>query len=318
MGRRQKFRRAWSLALCLSLGTAPPLVPIARATPDVDAATERYKAGLSLMKSGDHVGAAEAFAEAFDLVPTSQREVRAGVLFDLVQARRKAATGDDETPVSSSRHLCGARAKLTMYLGDITQQYGEKAAKFRDTRKAKKLLKTVEQEIVDAGEIIPEACATLDEQQAPTPDSTDPQDASQAPQSTEVEENSKTAPTKPGRPLVIAGAATLGSSSIFWGMLIGGLAIGNRADSDGNLYVDAGISAGAPVSQTDPTLLEIEARGRRGNRLAIAGGVLATAISATGAALLIIGLRRNGRSKQVAWVPVWGTKQVGVGLAGRF
>lgn len=323
MGQQHKTRCVWIFATCICLGLSPINVSAdGRVKPDVDAATARYKEGLELMADKDYLGAAEAFSDAFDLVPTSQREVRAGVLFDLVQAQRKAASGDGEAPESSSRHLCDAREKLNLYLADITQQYGDKSEKFRDTRKAKKLLTTVEQEIVDAGVVIPEACATLDEEpQVPKPDGADEgSETSPTPDETTQPgaKHPKPKPKTSDRALVISGAALLGSSGIFWGMLIGGLAVGNGADRDGNLYADAGISAGTPVSENDPALLDIEKRGLRGNRVAIAGGIIGTALAATGAALLVVGLRRRGRTKQVAWFPLMGPEQVGVGLAARF
>jgi len=297
--------------------------PALAVAPDVDEATKHYQAGLKLMKADDFEGAAEEFSTAFDLIPTAQREVRAGVLFDLVQAERRAAKGLEQDAVSSSRHLCGARSKLTTYLSDITQQYGEKADKFRDTRKAKKVLKAVEAEIVDAGEIIPEACTTLDE----GPQETNSEGPGAVSGEGPVDEQGDAVPREssdsksvkqPGKALLIAGAATLGTSGIFWGLMFGGMAIGNRADADGDVFVDASIAAGNPASASDPTLLEIEQRGKRGNRIAIAGGVVATALAGTGVALLVIGLKRRGQRKQVAFHPMFGREQVGVGLAGRF
>ncbi|MGB1013877.1 MAG: hypothetical protein ACPG4T_07075, partial [Nannocystaceae bacterium] len=309
------------VTLCVTLAWMCP-APARAVAPDVDEATKHYKAGLKRMRADDFVGAAEEFSIAFDLVPTAQRETRAGVLFDLVGAERRAAKGqgqDSESDaVSSSRHLCRARSKLTTYLSDITQQYGEKSDKFRDTRKAKKVLKAVEQEIVDVGEIIPEACASLDEDQEASTDAG----------SGEVDEQGNATPgragdsskpgKKPGQGLVIAGAATLGTSGVFWGLMFAGMTIGNRADADGDVIVDASIAAGNPISASDPTLLVIERRGKRGNNLAIAGGVVATALAATGIALLVVGLGRRGKRKQVAIHPSFGRTQVGVGLAGRF
>jgi hypothetical protein len=113
---------------------------------------------------------------------------------------------------------------------------------------------------------------------------------------------------KPGRGLVIGGAALLGGSSIGIGLLLGGVIGGLKAQTD---YNDAAVGS---TERTDASK-----RGNTMNALAITGGVLTPLLIGAGTALLIIGLRKNKAARRNAMlVPNVGPRFVGVGLTGRF
>ncbi len=75
------------------------------------------------------------------------------------------------------------------------------------------------------------------------------------------------------------------------------------------------------ISALEPTQLQERQdqfdRGRTGNTLAIAGGVVGGVFLATGVALLVVGKQRQSK-KQTALAPALGPGFAGLQLSGRF
>ena len=93
--------------------------------------------------------------------------------------------------------------------------------------------------------------------------------------------------TLPGDHMVRAGVGVLVAGIASYGLLGAGLAIGSSAEQD----------ITSQQQQADlQTRRDLLARGRLGNRLAIAGGVLAALSMGVGIPLVIIGRRRHERA----------------------
>ena len=90
-------------------------------------------------------------------------------------------------------------------------------------------------------------------------------------------------------------------------MMGAGLAIGGKANDLGDIADD---DIDARRSQFD--------RGRTGNTLAIAGGVVGGVFAITGAVLVGIGAQRKAAARGTAWSPWIGPRGAGVGIRGRF
>ena len=113
---------------------------------------------------------------------------------------------------------------------------------------------------------------------------------------------------------MIAGGVTTGVGVIFVGLMASGLVRGKRAEQDG----DALVTMSPTLPKDDPLLQAIDRRGRGGNHLAIAGGVLGAAALGAGIALLVLGVRGGGPSSRVALSPSFGRRDLGLLLRWQF
>jgi hypothetical protein len=113
-----------------------------------------------------------------------------------------------------------------------------------------------------------------------------------------------------GDRMVQAGVGVVVSGLVGYGLMAVGLNVGNRAE--GELL---------PLTSREDieARREVLARGRLGNRLAIAGAVTAAVAMAVGIPLIVIGRRRHEASMPRATVIVGGMGPgVGLRLRGRF
>lgn len=296
-------RRALAVLLTMSLATSGTSAAAAPTPPDpaLEAVNKRYQEGRAERDAGDFVTAAESFMAAFTDIPPKSREIRASVLFDLVDARRNAfAEGD------GPGQICECERLLVEYLAEVKQLLGARAEKVPDTRKARKLLTEVRKQIAAVKAENPTLdCATTTVQRPvpePEPEPAPPPPAPVAPEPAPA--GPDPAQLRRARTLVIAGGVTTGVGGVFLGVMAGGLAIGQKAEHDGSTRTTMALAGGAPLSEDDPELQSIVRRGKTGNQLAIAGGVIATVFVAAGVAMLVLGLRaRKGRPARVALVP---------------
>lgn len=303
--------RALAVLLGLTLATPATAARAAPRDPALEAATRRYQEGISERDAGDFVTAAESFTAALRDLPPTAREIRAAVLFDLVDARRNAfAEGEGPGQICESERLLGD------YLAEVKQSLGARADKLPDTRKARKLLADVRKQLAAYKVEHPDLDCARTTVERPTPE---PEPEPAPPPAPAVAPEPAPPPPDTTRPrraraLVIAGSVTTGVGGLFLGVMAGGLAIGRGAERDGDAWTQKAIkNQNAPLSADDPALQSLVRRGQMGNKLAIAGGVLATVLVATGVGLLVLGLRgKPNRPPRAALAPT------GPGLTLRF
>ncbi len=310
--------RLVAVLVAMSLGT--PTASAAPSKPDpagpsanLEAATRTYEEGIAERDAGNFVAAAESFTAAYRGIPMQERGIRASVLFDLIDARRNAFA-EGEGP----GQLCECERVLVAYLDEIKQGFGSKAEKFPDTRKAKKLLAELRKQIDDLRAENPTLdCATtpLEKPAAPEPIAPEPAPTPEpAPKPDPGPSPTDAADARRARTLTIAGAVTTGVGGLFLGMMTAGLVVGRNAEKDGEARTQAAIAAGTPLSESDPALQSLVSRGKLGNGLAIAGGVLATVAVATGVSLLVLGLRARKSPPRAAIAPALGPGYTGAAL----
>lgn len=293
-------------ALVAALAVAP--LP-GRAAPS-EAPRREYELGIVERDAGNFVAAADHFDQAYRTLPAEEIEVRAAVLFDLVDARRNAFAEGEGPP-----QICEAERLLVAYLDEVKRAFGAKGDRRPDTRKAKKLLATVKQ---DLGVLRREApaldCAReVIERPGPQPDP-DPTTGPEPGPAVEAVPKDTQKDLR-ARRLIVAGAATTGAGGLFLIMMAAGLGVGAGAEREGAARVSAALSAGMPLSESDPELQAIVRRGHVGNGVAIAGGVVAGASIAAGVVMLVLGKKRSA-APRAALAP--GPGLLGGGLALNF
>jgi hypothetical protein len=283
------LRLGVSAALMLASLTPTPARAEQPAVPKE--AEDHYDRGVREREAGRHAVAAQEFAAAYEGMPPGLKELRASILFDLVDAHRSAfaAGGRVRGREHPAAHLCAAEAALGEFRGAAEQSRKPRAKKSTDELKADELLTAVKSDLAAARSDTPDLdCATVEYPKGgpDEPPQTTPDPATDKP----------AARPKPIMPLVIAGSVTAAVGLAMFGLMTVGLIRGNRADADGNALVDLYPTR----DKLDADLQEIDRRGRVGNRMAIAGGVLGGLCLGTGVALLVFGLRGKPGSRVAA------------------
>ncbi|HEY0135331.1 MAG TPA: hypothetical protein VGB85_14705, partial [Nannocystis sp.] len=267
---------------------------------------EHYDRGARERDAGNFAVAASEFAAAYAGMPASQKELRVSVLFDLVDAQRQAygAGGRIHEREHPAAHLCAANETLTEFIDAAEKARKGKGKKSGDVVRAIELRSEVRSQLDAARQSAPNLdCATAEPPTAA---------AVEAPAEPPPATKPDRPPRKIDKPLVITGAALTGFGLIMVGLMAGGLVRGNRADAEGEALVDA-----SPTTpRDDEDLLAIDHRGKVGNRMAIAGGVLGALALGSGVALLVLGLR--GRPSRVAVAPAMGPRGGGLTLRWQF
>lgn len=309
--------RLAAVLVAMSLGTpTAAAAPASKQDPALAAATQKYEDGIGERDAGNFVAAADSFTAAYRDIPMQERGIRASVLFDLIDARRNAFA-EGEGP----GQLCECERVLVAYLDEIKQGFGSKGEKFPDTRKAKKLLAELRTQIDGVrGETPGLDCATTPLEK-PAPPEPEPAPApAPAPTIPSEPEPDPVDPAKArrARTFIIAGAVTTGVGGLFLGMMTAGLVVGRNAEKDGEARTQAAIAGGTPLSEDDPELQSLVRRGKLGNGLAIAGGVLASVAVATGVTLLVLGLRARKSAPRTAITPALAPGFAGASLVVRF
>jgi len=299
----------------MSLATPANAAPASDDT--LTAATATYNEGIAERDAGNFVAAAESFTAAYEAIPMKSREIRSAVLFDLVDARRQAfAVGEGPA------QICECERLLASYLEQVKQTFGSKADKFPDTRKAKKLRAEVRKLLATQLQETPGLdCATTTVTKPAEPEPLPEPEPPPPPEPTgpsEAELKAQAARDRRARTMVISGAVTMGLGGLFLGVMAGGLVVGRRAERDGVTATHEALAAGQPLCEDDPELRAIVGRGKLGNGLAIAGGVLATVAVAAGVSLLVLGLRTRREPPRAALAPALAPGFAGAGLIVRF
>lgn len=296
----------WAAALTAVTLLVQRPTPAAASEGISEAAQKAYDRGLSERDGGRHAAAAREFAVAYSQIPEDQRELRAAVLFDLVEAHRKAFAGGGQRRGSEhpAAHLCAADRALADFI-EAEQERKRGTKKNPDVVRATHLREEVREEFMNAKASESDLdCAALE---LPRVSDDPPPDTSPPPDTTP-----KKAP--PAKPLLIAGGATLGVGLIMFGVMAGGIVRGRKAEADG----EALVLANPALDPADPELAAIDRRGHSGNAMAIAGGVIGSLALAAGVALLVVGARSAKRRTEVAAWPVLAPHAAGAGLSLRF
>lgn len=292
-------RASSTLGLCARLGLCAAIVLASLVPASARAeqpaipkeAEEHYDRGVRERDAGRHTAAAKEFTAAYEGMPVELKELRASILFDLVDAHRNAfaAGGRTRGREHPAAHLCAAEKALGQFIEQSERDRKPRAKKSPDELRAAELRTGIQTDIDSARGDAPDLdCATA-EYPRDTPDEPPPVAPDPITKQT-------TQRPEPNKPLVIAGAVTASVGLAMFGLMAGGLVRGNRADADGNALVDMN-----PIrDERDPDLEEIDRRGRSGNAMAIAGGVLGAVCLGTGVTLLVLGLRGKPNARVAA------------------
>lgn len=297
--------RALAGAVAVALVVQAPRVAAA-AEGISEAAQAAYDRGLAERDAGRYALAAREFASAYAQISDDQRELRAAVLFDLVEAHRGAfaAGGARNGSEHPAAHLCAADRALADFI-EAEQERSKKNKKTPDSIKATRLREDIRREFMAAKAKESDLdCAALElprsaAEPTSTPDAEAPRPERRRPANAKA--------------LMIAGGATGGFGLVMLGLMVGGLVRGKNARADGEALVDKMPT----LMPEDPTLQEIGRRGHSGNAMAIAGGVLGSLALGAGIALLVVGARAKP-SPQVAVFPVMTPRSGGLSLYFRF
>lgn len=294
----------------MSLATPAVAAAAPADDPELAEATRIYNQGIGERDAGDNVAAAESFTDAYDKIPAISREIRAAVLFDMIAARR-TAFAEGEGPAQ----LCECERRLVAYDAEIQTNFGKKGERFPDTRKARKLLVDIRAQISGLRAETPDLdCATLSLEKPPPEPTAEP-----------VAEPAKPAPAPASPPpddgkrrtFTIVGGTLTAVGGVFLILMVSGLVVGRGAEREGTDLTDHATAMGMSLSMDDPAVQDAVRRGKTGNALAIAGGVIGGAALAVGVPLLILG-KRSPAQRRARLTPALAPTYAGASLLLRF
>jgi len=99
--------------------------------------------------------------------------------------------------------------------------------------------------------------------------------------------------------------------------MVSGLVVGRGAEREGTDLTDHATAMGMSLSMDDPAVQDAVRRGKTGNALAIAGGVIGGAALAVGVPLLILG-KRSPAQRRARLTPALAPTYAGASLLLRF
>jgi hypothetical protein len=257
--------------------------PPAAEDPQLAEARKLYTEGEARFDTADYPAAIELWTRAFTIVPDSPdaARIKALLIYNIATARERSyeVTGD----VS---HLRQAKILMEGYAASIPSLFGDTPEAAEERTKITERLNAIARQIdaADRKKKRERGVVTPDER----PDDGDDDG-------------------KRGKVLVGVGAGALAIGVGGLAMMGAGLAMGKRANDLGDIEPD---DIDTRRDQFD--------RGRTGNTLAIAGGVVGGVFAITGAVLVGVGAKTMGGGKSNAFTPWFGRGVVGVGVRGRF
>jgi len=298
------------VSVAVMVGTLTP-EPARAAEPAISAEAEQhYNKGISERDVGHFAAAAVEFEAAYEDIPATS-QYRAGVMFEMVDAHRAAfsAGGRIRGKEHPAAHLCAADKVLADFVSVTEANRGRKGKRSPDTNRAIELRNDLRKQITAAKQTAPELdCVTVEYPREDVAAVTPPVEPGD-----ETGKRSPRTPRKIDKPLVIAGGVLTGFGLVMVGLMAGGMVRGKRAEADGDALVAAMPTLPAEAKE----LQDIASDGRTGNRMAIAGGVLAGLALGTGVALLVVGLK-GGRTNKVAVAPTLSPRALGLALRWQF
>ncbi len=289
---RAMTRRFATRCVALALGLLTCVAPVGGlAAPAGDkSAMELFQEGQGHMDAADYGAAIDAFEAALRNVGDDERSdsVRNRLRVELVRAHRKAHGVDGDTT-----HLNKAKALLVDYRAALGTDQSENLDWARQ-----------QEAEIDAAL---EAAAAAEPEPQPQPQPDPAPEPEPQPEPVVLEPTSTDTGDAPasGRPLIIAGGVALGLGAVGGALMAVGFGRANAA-------VD--------TFKNDPEQRD-QARddNRSGNSLGIAGAVTAGVFLTTGAALIVVGVRRN-QARKVAVTPTLDLtgRHAGLSIQGRF
>jgi len=257
--------------------------PVATEDSQLEEARRLYAEGEARFDTADYSTSIELWTKAFTIVPDSPdaARIKALLIYNIATARERSyeVTGD----VS---HLRQAKILMEGYAASIPSLFGDTPEAAEERTKITERLNAIVAQIdaADRKKKRDRGNVTPDER---------PDDGAQD--------------GRGGKVMIGVGAGAIAVGVGGLAMMGAGLAMGKRANDLGEL---------------EPTDIDGRRdqfdRGRTGNTLAIAGGVVGGVFAITGAVLVGIGASRTAKSKSSAFVPWFGRGVVGVGMRGRF
>ncbi len=275
------------LAASAALTTAP-----SSSDEQIKRAEELYAQGTAKFETADYKAAIELWSKAYEAVPADPAfgEIKALLLYNIATAREKAFEVYGELA-----ELKQAEILLSNFEKSVPTIYEDETEREAELAKVRERKAKIAEKIAEASE--PEEIPEEPPPEGPPPEELPPEEPP-PPDEPEPDPTAKLF-VGLGAGLIVVGAGGLG-------LMAGGMAIGSQAND---------------ISELAPTQLQERedqfAKGRTGNALAIAGGVVGGVFLATGVALLVVGKRRQSR-KQTALTPALGPGFAGLQLRGRF
>lgn len=248
--------------------------------PKLARARELYEEGEARFATADYFAAIELWTKAFTSVPATadSARIQAALIYNIATAREKAfeVSGD-------LTHLRQAKLLMEDYAASIPSLYGDgpeaEAERARITERLNGIVRRIEE--------------VERERNRKSPSDDDDDRTALDPQA------------KRSRAMIASGSTFLVLGAGGLAMMTAGLVMGAGANDISDID-DADIDARR--DQFD--------KGRTGNSLAIAGGVLGGVFAVTGAVL--VGLGATQRQRNVAFAPSFGPRSVALSLSARF
>lgn len=276
-------------SLVLAAAPAPPAEPTAAPAPaeaELEQARALYQQGEARFATADFAGAIELWTKAFSIVPdtTDAARIKALLIYNIATARERSYEITDDVS-----HLRQAKILMEGYAASIPALFGDTPEGDDERAKITARLNAITAQI-DAAD------RKRDRQRGRTT-------PAERPEGDRVEDG------RGATVLIGVGAAALVVGTGGLAMMGAGLGIGAKANDLGGLDDD---DIEGRRAQFD--------RGRTGNTLAIAGGVVGGVFAITGAVLVGIGASRKAKGKRdtAAVTPWMGARTVGLGVHGRF
>jgi hypothetical protein len=266
--------------------TAPDAGATEVEDPSIARARQLYEDGKGRFQTADYLGAIELWTEAFTMVPEEPHNARikALLIYDIATARERAYEVDHD-----ATHLRQAKILMENFAATIPALYGDGPEAAEEEAKATARMNDLARKLEHAEREAKRNRGHGGAGRADLPED----DAAQA----EI--------ARKRRAMIASGATLLVLGGAGLGMMAGGLAMGSRAND---------------LSGLDPNDIEGRRaqfeRGRTGDRLAIAGGVVGGVLAVTGIVLLAVAPKSS--KKNTAVLPTGGSRWAGLAIVGRF
>ena len=263
---------AIGLALAIAPSTASAGPSTSAEDPTLSRARDLYTRGKGQFDTANYTAAIELWTEAYTTLPDSPEyaRIKALLIYNIASAREKAYEIDRDLT-----QLRQARVLLQSYADAIPQLYGETEEGLEEAQKVEARIASLD-ESIRLAEVEAVAPPPTTDQPVTRPTPVAPPEEGLAPVTP--------APDPLARGMLAAGGTFVGLGAAGLATMIAGLVIGDGAND---------------IDEIDPDDIEARRlqfdRGRSGNVMAIAGGVIGGIFVAGGSVLIALSRRRATR-----------------------